>query len=220
MTDLPSLASGSRFAFGDFHMDVARYRLSRGQREIPLPPKAWDVLYCLIKRPGLLVTKEALRHEIWPDIAISDDTLTKRIGELRRALGDTRRTPRLIETVHGRGFRFVGGSRGRGRGGRTRSTPMRRLTTRPAPTSRVSGSSDGKPSCAASTSVFGGPARVSVSSSSSRARPASARRRSWKSSSAPRRCGVPTSMSCRASASSNTDSASPTCPCWRHSSVC
>ena len=108
MTDPPSLASGSRFAFGDFHMDVARYRLSRGQREIPLPPKAWDVLYCLIKRPGLLVTKEALRHEIWPDIAISDDTLTKRIGELRRALGDTRRTPRFIETVHGRGFRFVG----------------------------------------------------------------------------------------------------------------
>jgi len=108
MTDLPSLASGSRFAFGDFHMDVARYRLSRGQREIPLPPKAWDVLFCLIRRPGLLVTKEALRHEIWPDIAISDDTLTKRIGELRRALGDTRRTPRFIETVHGRGFRFVG----------------------------------------------------------------------------------------------------------------
>jgi DNA-binding winged helix-turn-helix (wHTH) protein len=89
MTDPPSLASCSRFALGDFRLDVARYRLSRGQREIPLPPKAWDVLYCLIKRPGLLVTKEALRHEIWPDIAISDDTLTKRIGKLRRALGDS-----------------------------------------------------------------------------------------------------------------------------------
>ena len=111
MPDRPSLASGSRFVFGDFHMDVARYRLSRGQREVPLPPKAWDVLYCLIKRPGLLITKEALRDEIWPDIAISDDTLTKRIGELRRALGDTRRTPRFIETVHGRGFRFVAGVR-------------------------------------------------------------------------------------------------------------
>ena len=107
MTESPPLVAGSRFAFGDFHMDVARSRLSRGQREIPLRPKSWDVLHCLVKRPGLLVTKEALRREIWADIAISDDTLTKTIGELRRALEDSRRTPRFIETVHGRGFRFV-----------------------------------------------------------------------------------------------------------------
>ena len=107
MSESPPVVSGSRFAFGDFHMDVARYRLSRGQRKIPLRPKSWDVLHCLIKRPGLLVTKEALRREIWPDIAISDDTLTKTIGELRRALEDSQRTPRYIETIHGRGFRFV-----------------------------------------------------------------------------------------------------------------
>ena len=99
---------GTHFEFGDFQMDVARYRLSKGQREISLRPKSWDVLFCLIKRPRVLVTKEALRQEVWPDIAISDDALTKRIVELRRALGDTRRTPRFIETVHGRGFRFVG----------------------------------------------------------------------------------------------------------------
>ena len=57
--------------------------------------------------PGLLVSKDALHREVWPDAAVSDDTLTKSIGELRRALGDDPRTPRFIETVHGRGFRFV-----------------------------------------------------------------------------------------------------------------
>ena len=88
-------------------MDVASHRLWRGDRQIPLRPKTWDVLRYLLGRPGLLVTKEALHRAIWPDAAVSDDALTKSIGELRRALGDTSRTPRLIETVHGRGFRFV-----------------------------------------------------------------------------------------------------------------
>ena len=107
MKDPAPPASGPRLAFGEFHLDVARYRLLRGMREIQLRPKSWDVLGFLVKHPGLLVTKDALHREIWSDTAVSDDALTKSISELRRALGDTRRTPRFIETVHGRGFRFV-----------------------------------------------------------------------------------------------------------------
>ena len=67
-------------------MDVSRHRLWREGREIPLRPKSWDVLRYLIGRPGLLVSKDALHREVWPDAAVSDDTLTKSIGELRRAL--------------------------------------------------------------------------------------------------------------------------------------
>ena len=107
MAESRPVTSGPQFVFGDFQMDVARYRLRRGQREIPLRPKSWDVLYHLVKQSGLLVTKDALHREIWADTTVSDDALTKSIAELRRALGDTRRTPRFIETVHGRGFRFV-----------------------------------------------------------------------------------------------------------------
>ena len=108
MTELPSVGVGPRLEFGDFRMDLARYRLWQGQREIPLRPKSWDVLHVLVTRPGLLLTKKAFHQEVWPDTAVSDDALTKAIGDLRRALGDTRQTPRFIETVHGRGFRFVG----------------------------------------------------------------------------------------------------------------
>jgi DNA-binding winged helix-turn-helix (wHTH) protein len=126
-----SLAAGRQLVFDAFRMDVASHRLWRGDREIPLRPKSWDVLRYLLGRPGLLVTKEALHAAIWPDAVVSDDTLTKSIGELRRALGDTSRTPRFIETVHGRGFRFVAEIRGLGGepNGPSAGTDVQSLTT-------------------------------------------------------------------------------------------
>jgi DNA-binding winged helix-turn-helix (wHTH) protein len=98
---------GQRVAFDAFVMDIGRHRLWRDEQEIPLRPKAWDVLCYLLERPDLLVTKEVLHRAVWPDAAVSDDTLTKVIAELRQALGDNPRSPRVIETVHARGFRLV-----------------------------------------------------------------------------------------------------------------
>ncbi len=74
---------------------------------IPLRPKTWSVLRYLVERPGELVSREALLDAVWPDVAVTPDTLTKSIGELRVALGEEPRAPRFIETVHGRGFRFI-----------------------------------------------------------------------------------------------------------------
>ena len=107
MSDSPPLSAARRLVFDAFHLDVAGHRLWRGDREIALRPKAWDVLHYLVERPGLLVTKDTLHRAIWPDVVISDDTLTKSISELRQALDDSARTPRIIQTVYGRGFRFV-----------------------------------------------------------------------------------------------------------------
>src|SRR5262245_49610999 len=103
----PPEAADRQVTFDAFHLDIGRHRLWRGEQEIPLRPKAWDVLCYLLERPGLLVTKDVLHRAIWPDTAVSDDTLTKVIAELRQALGDDARAPRVIETVHGRGFRLV-----------------------------------------------------------------------------------------------------------------
>jgi DNA-binding winged helix-turn-helix (wHTH) protein len=107
MTKSQSLAPGRWVAFDTFQMDLAGQRLRRGDRDIALRPKSWDVLRYLVERPGMLITKEALHRGIWPEVVVSDDTLTKSISELRQALSDSPRTPRIIETVHGRGFRFV-----------------------------------------------------------------------------------------------------------------
>ena len=56
---------------------------------------------------GRLVTKEELLDACWPETAVSDGVLKVHIAELRKALGETGRTPRFIATVHRRGYRFV-----------------------------------------------------------------------------------------------------------------
>jgi DNA-binding winged helix-turn-helix (wHTH) protein len=65
------------------------------------------VLSYLAEHSGQLVSKDELFAAVWPGVVVSDSALVACIGELRRALGDTRRAPRSIETVHGRGYRFI-----------------------------------------------------------------------------------------------------------------
>jgi len=96
-----------RIAFDRFVLDVASHRLWRDGTPVPLRPKAWSVLRHLVERAGELVTRDDLHRDVWRGAAVSDDTLTQAIGELRRAFGDSARQPRFIETVHGLGFRFV-----------------------------------------------------------------------------------------------------------------
>jgi DNA-binding winged helix-turn-helix (wHTH) protein/tetratricopeptide (TPR) repeat protein len=95
-------------AFPPFRLDQRAGRLWRSHQPVALRPKAWALLCYLIERPGVLVTKDDLHTALWADAVVSDDTLTRTLGELRQALGDDPRTPRIIETVHRRGFRFIG----------------------------------------------------------------------------------------------------------------
>jgi len=71
-------------------------------------PRAFAVLQHLVEHAGRLVTKEALLATVWRDAAVSDVALSTCIRDLRRALRDSPDAPRYIETVHRRGFRFVG----------------------------------------------------------------------------------------------------------------
>jgi DNA-binding winged helix-turn-helix (wHTH) protein len=97
--------------FPPYRLDLQAGRLWRGSQPIPLRPKAWALLCYLAERPGVLVRKDELHAAVWDDTVVSDDTLTRTLGELRQALGDNAQSPRIIETVHRRGFRFVGRSR-------------------------------------------------------------------------------------------------------------
>ncbi len=93
--------------FPPFRLDPVNQRLWREGNEIPLRQKTFAVLRYLVEHPDQLATKEALLDAVWPETYVSDVVLTVCIRELRRALGDERKTPRFIATVHGRGYRFI-----------------------------------------------------------------------------------------------------------------
>ena len=93
--------------FGPFRIDTENEQLWYHQESVPLKPKAFAVLRHLVERRGKLVTKQELFAKIWPDTVVSDGALTACIKEIRKALNDAAQSPRFIETVHRRGYRFI-----------------------------------------------------------------------------------------------------------------
>ena len=96
-----------QFGFGPFRFDAQTGQLWRGTVELKLTPRAASVLHLLAERGQQIVTKQELFEQVWGGIAITDDALTSCIQELRGALGDDARRPRLIETRYRRGYRLM-----------------------------------------------------------------------------------------------------------------
>lgn len=95
------------FRFDDFVLDPRAFRLELRNEEIPLEPKAVDVLLYLVQRPGQLASKEELISAVWKGAAVTDNALTRVVAQIRRALGDDAHEARYIETVPTRGYRFI-----------------------------------------------------------------------------------------------------------------
>ena len=93
--------------FEPFCLDVLDERLWKSDANIPLGYKAFCVLAYLVGHPQQLVAKNDLLSAVWPDVSVSEAVLTTAMREIRIAIDDTARTPRFIQTVHGRGYRFV-----------------------------------------------------------------------------------------------------------------
>jgi DNA-binding winged helix-turn-helix (wHTH) protein/predicted ATPase len=79
-----------------------------GDQRLELMPKTFAVLRQLVDNPGRLITKDELLATVWGGTIVSESALTSCIRDLRKALRDSSRAPRYIETVHRRGFRFIG----------------------------------------------------------------------------------------------------------------
>src|SRR2546430_6059167 len=95
------------FVFDEFQLNLHDERLWHGQEVLHLHPKTFAVLCCLVTQAGQLVTKDALLAAVWPETVVSESVLTVAVRQPRRLLGDQTRTPRVIETGHGRGDRVV-----------------------------------------------------------------------------------------------------------------
>jgi len=94
-------------AFGYFRLDTLDQCLWREDVRIALTPKVFAVLRHLVDHPGRLVTQEELLDAIWPETYVQPEILRKYILELRKVLGDDPKSPRFIETLPKRGYRFL-----------------------------------------------------------------------------------------------------------------
>lgn len=92
------------YRFGAFTLNIDRGALFEHGTEVRLRRQSFDVLCYLVEHGGRLVEKQELLREIWGDAAVTDDSLTHCLIDIRKALGDTQRE--LVRTVPRRGFIF------------------------------------------------------------------------------------------------------------------
>lgn len=95
------------FTVGPWRVHPTEGTLTRGDEQRRLQPKVMQVLLCLVRRPGQLLTREELLQDVWGDRAVSDEPLTRCIAELRKALGDSGGDQAFVETFPKRGYRLV-----------------------------------------------------------------------------------------------------------------
>src|SRR6185503_11183317 len=93
--------------FGPFVLDRGNARLLREGRDVALTPKSFDVLCYLAERADQLVKKEELLSAVWPDVVVGDASIKGCVREIRKALDDDADSPKYIQTVHRRGYRFI-----------------------------------------------------------------------------------------------------------------
>jgi DNA-binding winged helix-turn-helix (wHTH) protein len=94
------------FQFGDFRVDESTRQLLRGEVEVHLSPKAFDLLVLLIQSRPRALSKADLHAKVWPRTFVSDASLAMLVAEVRAALGESAREPRFVRTVHRHGYAF------------------------------------------------------------------------------------------------------------------
>lgn len=97
-----------RVAFGDCVFDSETRELRRGGQATHLSPKAFQFLEALLERRPKPLSKAEIYDRLWPKTFVSASSLGRLIAEIRAALADTAREPRLVRTVHGFGYAFCG----------------------------------------------------------------------------------------------------------------
>ena len=96
--------------FADYELNPQTYRLSRAGHTLRLERIPTEILIFLIERKGELVTREKIAERIWgKDVFVdTDNSINGAIRKIRQALKDDAEQPRFIQTITGRGYRFIG----------------------------------------------------------------------------------------------------------------
>src|SRR5215472_12269193 len=107
--DVHSSAAVRVLKFGAFEADLHTRELRRQGMQIKLQEQPFQVLESLLEHPGEIVTREQLRQKLWPahTFVDMDNSVNSAVNRLREALSDSAESPRFVETVPRRGYRFV-----------------------------------------------------------------------------------------------------------------
>ena len=95
-------------AFDNYRLNTDTYQLFQGDTLVAVEPQVFSVLHTLIENRHRVVSKDEMIERIWRGRIMSDAAISSRIKSARQAIGDDGTAQRLIKTVHGIGFRFVG----------------------------------------------------------------------------------------------------------------
>ena len=117
----PAETAGARFRFGVFEFEANTLELAKNGRAVAVRPQPLKVLALLLAQPGELVSRDTLRQALWGGDTFVDfeQGLNHAVRELRVALGDASESPRFIQTLPKRGYRFI--------------APVERVAAAPAP---------------------------------------------------------------------------------------
>ena len=108
MTTINAVVSNSTVRFATFEVDLESRELRKQGMRMRLEEKPFLILEMLLKRPGGVVTRQALRERLWPDTHVRfDQNLNTAVNKLRDLLGDSAQSPRFIETLPRLGYRFI-----------------------------------------------------------------------------------------------------------------
>lgn len=96
------------FRFEDFELDTARFELRRNGTRVHVEPQVLSLLILLAENAARMVSKDEVIEKIWDGRIVSESAVAARIKAARKAIRDDGKSQRLIRTIHGKGFRFVG----------------------------------------------------------------------------------------------------------------
>jgi len=95
------------FRFGPFLLDTNTRQLRRNEREVTLPPKAFQLLSLLVENRSRAMSRQELHEQLWPSTFVLETNLAGLIAEVRRALEDAADAPSYIRTVQRFGYQFI-----------------------------------------------------------------------------------------------------------------
>lgn len=95
------------YQFDGFCLDDQKRILLRGEKVIPLTPKAFETLLVLVQNSGQVLTKDQIMGAVWPGSFVEESNLTQTVFVLRKALGEGKDAQRYIVTMPGQGYRFT-----------------------------------------------------------------------------------------------------------------